>query len=242
VSVDVSICVPVYRAHDEPNVATLAACMGRALDGLSGELVVALNGVSAAEAHVPESARAVDLGVNRGVSPGWNAAASHARGAVLVFANDDVVLGARALRLMHDVLTTQPSIGVVGPHGTKWDLSVPRHLEWLDLSGRDPGEVQECDVVSGFLFAVRREVLDAVGGFDEAYAPCSMEEVDFCTDVRTRLGLKCCAVAGVETEHEYGISIARPWRRIRHSGRSEFLRTIHMRNVRHFRNKWKGIV
>lgn len=240
--VDVSVCVPVYRAHAEPNVATLAGTMEQALDGLRGELVVALNGISEADARVPEWGRSVDLGINRGVSPGWNAAAAAARGTVLVFSNDDVLLGRRALRLMHDVLITQRKAGVVGPVGTRWDLRVPKHLEWLDLSDRDPGDAVSCDVVSGFLFAVRREVLDAVGGFDEAYAPCSMEEVDFCTDVRKRLGLECFAVAGIETEHEYGISVSRPWKRIRHSGRSEFLRSIHVRNLRHFRSKWQGVV
>jgi GT2 family glycosyltransferase len=240
--IDVSVCVPVYRVHAEPNLATLADTMERALDGLRGELVVALNGISEAEAGVPPWARSIDLGVNRGVSPGWNAAAANARGAVLVFANDDVLLGPRALRLMHDVLTSHAEAGVVGPIGTRWDLSVPKHLEWLDQSDRAPGEVEACDVVSGFLFAVRSEVLEAVGGFDEAYAPCSMEEVDFCTDVRKRLGLECYAVAGIETEHEYGISVSRPWTRVRHSGRTEFLRSIHIRNVRHFRSKWQGVV
>lgn len=240
--VDVSVCVPAYRAHAAPNVATLAETMEHALDGLRGELVVALNGISAADASAPEGAVTVDLGMNRGVSPGWNAAANVACGQVLVFANDDVVLGPSSLRLLHDVLVTRAEAGVVGPHGTRWDLSVPKHLEWLDLSGRAPGEVEECEVVSGFLFAVRREVLQALGGFDEAYAPCSMEEVDFCTDVRRRAGLNCYAVAGVDTEHEYGISVSRPWKRVRHNGRTEFLRSIHVRNVRHFRSKWHGRV
>jgi GT2 family glycosyltransferase len=240
--VEVSVCVPVYRAHAEPNLATLAASLERGLDGLAGELVVALNGISAADARVPPSARSVDLGENRGVSPGWNAAASAARGAVLVFANDDVVLGQGALRLMHDALASRPEAGVVGPDGTIWDLGAPKHLEYLDLSGRSPGEVEGCDVVSGYLFAVRAEVLAALGGFDEAYAPCSWEEVDLCTDVRKRLGLQCYAVAGIEAEHEYGISYARPWTRIHHNGRREFLRSIHIRNREYFQRKWQGQV
>ncbi len=241
-TVDISVCVPVYKAHQEPNLATIGATMDRALDGLRGELVVALNGISATEAAAPPWARTIDLGVNRGVSPGWNAAARAAKGSVLVFANDDLALGPRALRLMGDVLTTRPDAGVVGPLGTLWDLSVPKHLQRLDLSDREPGELEACDVVSGFLFAMRREVWEALGGFDEAYAPCSMEEVDLCTDVRKRLGLKCYAVAGVDSEHEFGISVTRPWKRISHNGRTEFLRTVHVRNVRHFRDKWHGLV
>jgi GT2 family glycosyltransferase len=240
--VDVSVCVPVYRAHAEPNLSTLADTMEQALDGLSGELVVALNGISRQDAGVPTQASTVDLGVNRGVSPGWNAAAAEAQGAVLVFANDDVLLGPSALRLLHDVLDTHQEAGVVGPVGTRWDLSAPKHLDWVDLSALQPGEVAACEVVSGFLFAIRRETLDAVEGFDEAYAPCSYEEVDLCTDVRVRLGLQCYAVAGVQTTHEYGISVSNPWKRIRHNGRSELLRSIHRRNARHFRQKWKGRV
>lgn len=241
-ALDVSVCVPVYKTHAEPNLTTIGASLERALDGLRGELVVALNGVSASQAAVPEGARTIDLGVNRGVSPGWNAAASASMGAVLVFANDDLVLGPRSLRLLHDVLVSRPEAGVVGPDGTLWDLRAPRHLERLDLAGLAPGEVRACDVVAGFLFAMRRQVWQELGGFDEAYAPCSMEDVDLCTDVRMRLGLQCYAVAGVQVEHDYGVSVMSPWRRIRHNGRSELLRTVHVRNLRHFRRKWQGMV
>jgi len=235
----VSVCVPVYKAHPEPNLQTVAARMPEALDGLQGELVVALNGISPEAALVPSWACTVDLGENRGVSPGWNAAASAARGGVLVFCNDDVVLGKGSLRLLHDVLSEREEAGVVGPDGTVWDLTVPKHLERLDLSGRPAGSLEACEVISGYLFAMRADVWEALGGFDEAYAPCSWEEVDLCTDARLRLGLKCYAVAGVDVEHEYGISVTRPWKRIRHNGRSEFLRSIHVRNERRFRRKWR---
>ena len=99
-----SVCVPVYRAHEPPNLATLAASLPAALGGLTGELVVALNGITAAEAGVPADARSVDLGINRGVAPGWNAAAGAASAPVLVFANDDVVPGPGSLKVLHDAL------------------------------------------------------------------------------------------------------------------------------------------
>ncbi len=235
----VSVCVPVYKAHPRPNLETVAARLPAALDGLDGELVVALNGISAEAAGVPARACTVDLGENRGVSPGWNAAAAAARGTVLVFCNDDVVLGPGSLRLLHDVLVEHQEAGVVGPDGTVWDLTVPKHLERLDLSGRPAGSLEACEVIAGYLFAMRASVWQAMGGFDEAYAPCSMEDVDLCTDARLRLGLQCYAVAGVEVEHEYGISLTSPWKRIRHNGRSELLRSIHVRNQRHFRRKWR---
>ena len=99
--------------------------------------------------------------------------------------------------------------------------------------------VRECEVVSGFLFATRRDTFDAAGGFDEAYAPFSYEEVDFCTAVRLDLGLRCYAVADVEHTHEFGVSAAwRPWRRVRFDGRSESVWSIDRRNRRRFLSKW----
>jgi GT2 family glycosyltransferase len=241
----ISVCVPVYKAHERPNLATLAGGLERALAGagdLRGEVVVALNGVSAQEALAPPDAVVADLGVNRGVAPGWNAAAQAAHGEVLVFTNDDVVFGEGALTVLARALREHPDAGVVGPVGTTWDLAAPRHLEWIDLAGRSPGDVEPCDVVSGFLMAMRRDVFERAGGFDEAYAPCSYEEVDICTTVRLRLGLRCFAVAGVEVEHDAGISVAKPWSRVSYDGRTEFLPAIHRRNRRHFRQKWASSV
>ena len=201
-----------------------------------------MNGVSAAALGLRETTRRVDLGVNRGVAPGWNAAARIATGDVLVFANDDVVLGPGSLALLHDTLARHTEAGVVGPLGSNWDIAAARHLGWVDPQGLATGAIERCDVVSGFLFAARSETFATLGGFDEYYAPCSFEEVDLCTAARARLGLGCFAVAGVHFEHTWGISAhAPPWRRVRFNGRSETLRSIHRRNRRHFLAKWAGV-
>jgi GT2 family glycosyltransferase len=236
---DVSLCVPVYKVHGPPNLSTLAETFSQSLGGLRGELIVALNGISAGEARAPLSARTVELKVNHGVSVGWNRAASTARGDILCFSNDDVLLGPDSVRLLVDALRARPEAGVVGPVGTRWLIEEGRHLAWVDVSGLPTGEVQECEVVSGFLFATRRQTFEAVGGFDEILAPCSWEEVDYCTAVRKRLGLKCYAVAGVVHDHKFGISAPqKPWARIRFDGRSESLWSIHRRNRRRFLSKW----
>lgn len=237
-AMDLSVCVPVYKAHPGPNIATLAAALPAATGELEAELIVALNGIGAADVGVPEGARTVALTTNRGVAPGWNAAAQAATGSILVFANDDVELGPQALELLARVLRERPEAGVVGPEGTYWDTERWVHHDHVDLSGRDAGDVEECEVVDGFLFAVRREVFEKVGGFDEAYAPASWEEVDFDQAIRAQ-GLKCYAVAGVEARHEWGISARqRPWARIRWGGRSELIWAVHRRNRRHFLSKW----
>ena len=229
-----SVCVPVYRAHPAPNVATLAAALPAALAGRPGELVVALNGIDADAAGVPGGVRTVPLPVNRGVAPGWNAAARAAVGDMLVFANDDVKLGDGALDRLAAVLVAEPDAGVVGPVGARWNRRTWEHLATV----RPVHGIEACDAVSGFLFATRRTTWEAAGGFDEAYAPASWEEVDFNLAVQ-RLGLRSYAVAGVDAPHEWGISARQPpWRTVRWDGRRELLWSIHRRNRRHFLSKW----
>lgn len=231
---DVSLCIPAYKAHDAPNLQTIGAALPAALDGLDGELVVALNGIDAAGARVPDGAQTVDLGVNRGVSPGWNAAAEASSGDVLVFGNDDVELGPGSLRRLAEVLREHDDAGVVGPVGTDWDFATGEHRAWV----QPEGTVTPCDVVSGFLFACRRETWERVGRFDEFYAPASWEEVDFCA-ATLAAGLRNLVVADVDVAHEWGISAKqRPWKRIAHNGRKELLWSIHRRNRRHFLRKW----
>jgi len=237
---DVSVCVPAYRVHGEPNIASMARQMPEALDGLDGELVVALNGISAAAAGAPASVRSVKLEVNRGVAPGWNAAAADSRADVLVFANDDVSLGPGALAMLHRALMEHPQAGIVGPVGSRFDFASGRHVAWISTAGHNPGDLVECDVVSGFLFALRRRDFEAVGGFDEAYAPATMEEIDLTLAVRTGLRLSTFVVAGVAHGHAFGVSSASVWRIIRHNGRREFLWAVHRRNRRHFYRKWAG--
>ncbi len=236
----ISVCIPVYKAHRAPNVAGIGAALIDALDDRAGELVVALNGIDAQTAGVPPSAHTVDLGVNRGVAPAWNAAARVARGDVLVFCNDDVVLGPQSLAGLASALEEHTDAGVVGPVGSRWEIARGEAGEWVKMDGRPAGEVAECEVVSGFLFACRRETWEAVGGFDERYAPASWEEVDFCTAVRAA-GRRCYAVAGVDCRHEWGVSRRQPpWARARWDGRSETWRSIHRRNRRRFLAKWAG--
>ena len=155
---------------------------------------------------------------------------------MLAFCNDDVELGAGALARLAGALALQPR-AVVGPVGARWDLVRGRHVEWVH-PGEAAGELAPCDVVSGFLFACTRETYEAVGGFDEYYAPASWEEVDFCTAVRAGGGA-CYAVGGVDCRHEWGVSRRQlPWARARWDGRSETWRSIHRRNRRHFLAKW----
>src|SRR3954454_22636423 len=143
----VSVCVPVYKQHDEPNLATLAHDLPAALDGVDGELVVVLNGISAADARAPKDAVLVEQPVNRGVPAGWNLGAGAERGDVLVFANDDLELGPGSLRVLAEALAAHPKAGVVGPVGSRWDVDNGQHVDFVAEDGLGRGDVREVDVV-----------------------------------------------------------------------------------------------
>jgi GT2 family glycosyltransferase len=234
---DVSVCVPVWKRHSPPNLATLELSLSEALAGLKAELIVVLNGISPTQVPVTPSALVIEFESNRGVPVAWNRAAATASGDVLCFVNDDVELGPAALRRLWKS-AQRADAGVVGPVGTRWDIARAEHLAYVSTETLAPGEAKPCEVVSGFLFATRKDVFHAVGGFDEAYTPCGFEEVDFCTAVRLNLGLSCYAVAGIPHKHEFGISSGSHWRRIRFDGRTESIRSIARRNRQHFLAKW----
>jgi GT2 family glycosyltransferase len=232
---DVSVCVAVYRAHPAPNASTLVEDLPQALAGLEGELRFVLNGISAEAAGVPGDAVVASFEVNRGVSVAWNAAAAGARGEILCFCNDDVRLGPGAVKRLGEVLTTEPRAGMVSPVAGGWDMRRLRYGDWVHPEG---DRVVACDVVAGFLFAIRRETFETLGGFDEAYTPAGLEEVDLSIALREKLGLRAYAVGSVDHSHEYGVSAARPWQRLEFDGRSEAIATIQHRNKRHFADKW----
>lgn len=236
---DISVCVAAYKHHGAPNLRTLSESLAAAADGLSYELVAVLNGIDLDFDERPSGSPVyVRFAVNRGVSAGWNAAVAASSGSLVCVINDDVALGPGSLRVLAESLATAPAAGVTGPVGTRWDIPAARHISYVDTVGKPVGTVVECEVVSGFLLVFYRTTFDRVGGFDERLTPCSYEEVDFCTAVRLKAGLKCYAVAGVDIAHNFGISAARSWKRISFDGRRETLGSINRRNRRHIVDKW----
>ena len=79
-----------------------------------------------------------------------------------------------------------------------------RVLSRFAISSAPAEASHECDWVSGACMAVRREVLDAVGPFDEAFF-LYYEEVDFCRRAR-RAGWSCWFLAEARVVHFEGAS------------------------------------
>src|SRR3712207_7019338 len=110
---EISVCVPVWKSHRPPNLATLAESLPRALGGLNAELGVVLNGVASDRVGVPTGARVIELDQNIGVPAAWNLAGCAARRPVLCFSNDDVVFGDLALARLRQAVFGPPGSGVL---------------------------------------------------------------------------------------------------------------------------------
>ena len=144
----------------------------------------------------PGSNGGFGTGVNRGV-----AALAHDQSVVLV-CNPDIAFHAGAVQSMMDALEAHPTWGIVGPtivtpSGELYP-SVRRFPNVLDAAGhalfgvmspnnrftrryRSPSTRSDggVDWVSGACFAIRRDVFEVLGGFDESFFMFA-EDMDLC--------------------------------------------------------------
>ena len=186
---------------------------------------------SAIRAHGWEAwAEVLALPRNGGFAYGNNAAIGRARQldpelAAVVLLNPDAVVRPGVLVGLIGKLTSQQRVGIVGAaiEGPGGEIVVSAHampspLGELEASAEfafltrllsrhvvsppPSGVSRECDWVSGACMAVRREVLDAIGPFDEGFF-LYFEEVDFCRRAR-RAGWSCWLAADARVMHLEG--------------------------------------
>lgn len=137
------------------------------------------------------SVKIVEGSENVGFSRGCNRGAQAAIGRYLLFLNNDTIIQDDFLKPMADFLEDHPRVGVLGPRLVYEDGtfqlssgSLPsvqqeafdrvvyalarRRTEWLlHHLTRRYASVREVEWVTGACLLVRREVFEAVGGFDE---------------------------------------------------------------------------
>jgi len=134
---------------------------------------------------------------NVGFVRSCNSGASLARGAILVFLNNDTIVTPGWLEALTAVLREHPDAGLVGakliyPDGR---LQEAGGVVWRDASawnygrGDDPHKpeynyLREVDYCSGACLAVDRALFDQIGGFDVRFAPAYCEDTDFAFAVR----------------------------------------------------------
>jgi GT2 family glycosyltransferase len=135
-----------------------------------------------------------NLGVAGGRNVGLAWALDRHRAAYLLFIDDDTLLAPDSVGELVSAIRADPGIGLVAPKayrrpgertlasaggmrfspflGAAWDVGAGEE----DSGQRDtPCEIQACP---GFAFFVRREVMERVGGFDEALNPYGWEDVE----------------------------------------------------------------
>jgi GT2 family glycosyltransferase len=153
----------------------------------SWELVVVDNGSTDESMRIVErfadrlpALRVVDASAKRGVPAALNEGVRAARGRLVVFVNDDDEVGKGWLAAMAAALERYDVVGGRLEYdrlNEAWAVAVRERpqetglLEW--------GFLDYLPFAAGASLGVRRELHDAVGGFDEAMVPAA-EDMDYC--------------------------------------------------------------
>lgn len=174
-----------------PSVVDAAAACGK------HEVIIVDNGsedgsVGFLESKFP-NVRILRLGLNMGIAPAHNLGAKAAKGDVLVFLNNDIMIEKDSLRKLATHFK-DPKVFGVSPKLLKWDKRTIQ-AEFLgvtfvfgtvvqtqpNMDQPDKNQFKEprpTFFALGGASAMDRKKFDELGGFDEIYAPFYWEEVD----------------------------------------------------------------
>jgi GT2 family glycosyltransferase len=183
----VSVVVPTYQRS-----TLLRSCIeafDRQESSPSFEVVVADDGstddTSAVLSQLAETRQWLtwsSLPENRGPAAARNQALSNATGELVVFVDDDVVATSTLLarHVAHHDIAADESLAVLGRVAWHPSLEVSPFMKWLDHSGlqfaydtwlrEGPVEIPPAAFYTANV-SLRRDRIDAVGGFDERFPP-----------------------------------------------------------------------
>jgi GT2 family glycosyltransferase len=206
----VSVVIPTHDRQEQ--VSRLIASIG---EPGAVEVVVVDDGSNPPIALSERGLKVVRNDRPRLLAAARNMGAANSSGEVLVFVDDDCVIARDALTPLVDALSSDPSVGIVGPviaylssPDTIW-CAGSQHGKWTGLARlRGQGAPlqaaktlpPECDDFP-CAFAMRREVFDEVGGFDEDLQ-FHMTEGDIAERVRAR-GYRVALSANALVWHDF---------------------------------------
>jgi len=153
---------------------------------------------------------------NRGFGQGSNVGARRAEGAYLAFLNPDTVVEPGWLGALIEALEADPQAGLatskillladpaqINTCGNEMHYTGLTLCRGLGMDRGAYSEPAQVSAVSGAAFAIRRDVYEALGGFDEDFF-LYMEDTDL--SWRARLaGYKCLYVPQSVLHHDYGL-------------------------------------
>lgn len=178
-------------------------------------------------ADLPDLVRETNLRVfleaeNLGVAGGRNALVKQLDEKVrtVIFLDEDVIVEDVDWIVPLRKALEAEEIGIAGPAGS--------YIEWTDIGAKfHPADRRPCDVVSGWCFAVKREVFELGATFDEAgYGLFWEEDSDFCLQARD-VGFDVVCTGPIGLRHEAAQSGDKPGARAA--------------NLARFREIWHGL-
>jgi hypothetical protein len=233
-----SFVIPVldYSPASEYSILTLL----RDLEQISGEVIVIFNSEVVAQelkGH-PRIDHFAIMKHNVGVARAWNIGLDIAETPTVFIVNADAHISEDAVGCLERELNRLDKAACVGPQGSFVNFSVCRDYHYFDKGTFDcPIEV---DAVSGFFFAVKRELFaNKTLVFENAFTPCYFEEWDLGLQIR-RAGFKSYVVPTSAYDHHWSGTI-RALRTIPYYTREETAGEILKRNRLLFVSKWREI-
>ncbi|MFY1632104.1 glycosyltransferase family 2 protein [Solwaraspora sp. WMMB335] len=191
--VRVSVIVPNYN-----KAKTLADCLRavRRQTRAPAELIVVDDASTDASREIAAGVpcRLLTLGTNRGVSAARNAGAAAATGDVLFFVDSDIALAPDAIATALRVLRDDPRCAVVQGIYDAEPLVADGPVEVYKTLFEHYWRRQRAGVTDATLFAltaIRRQVFDEVGGFDENLRDA--EDIEFGTRLPSRYTIRMSA-------------------------------------------------
>ncbi|HBG81380.1 TPA: glycosyltransferase family 2 protein [candidate division CPR2 bacterium] len=195
----ISIIIPHYN-----NVALLKKCLASLIKNTPAEYlddVIIIDDVSKDDSVVfLETVKWIKLIVNKtnqGFAKNCNRGAKESKGDVLLFLNNDTEVLKKWLEPMLDLLKKN-EVGIVGsklifPDGMIQHAGVvisndhmPRHIyHHEDPAASYVNKTREFQAVTAACMAIKKDVFNAVSGFDEEYIN-GMEDIDLCHKVTAK--------------------------------------------------------
>jgi len=180
---------------------------------------------------------------NLGFIGNVNSGATHARGQWLIILNNDTVVRPGAIDALIDTFAQHENVGLVGAKLLNADGTVQEAggIVWRDGTAWNWGRgqqrddprfnfVRDADYCSGAALAIRRDLFQQMGGFDNHYLPAYYEDTDLAFRVRAR-GLRVLYQPAAEIFHLEGVSHGRD--------ESSGIKSYQATNAVKFFERWK---
>ena len=163
------------------------------------ELILVDSGSTDETRHIARyvrGAQIVAFPTNIGYLRGCNAALNFATAEIVLYLNNDIELAPFAIPAALRRMASDPRIGAVGGKviRTNGRLQEAGCIIWRDASTQgylrdaspqapEANFVRDVDFCSAVFLLVRADLLRALGGFDDAYAPAYYEDADLCVRI-----------------------------------------------------------